>query len=71
MLLVWNGWFDRIDEAFWFEKQIQGWSRRKREALIRGDWDALPFLAKRPSAQRRISDEASPDAPDAPDAPDG
>ena len=58
--LVWNGWYDRIEDAYWFEKQVQGWSRMKREALIRGDWEALPILAKRPSARRRIQD--APDA---------
>lgn len=26
--------FQRIDEAFYREKQIQGWSRKKKEALI-------------------------------------
>jgi putative endonuclease len=29
------------------EKRIQSWSRKKREALIRGDYDALPGLASR------------------------
>src|SRR4051794_24250971 len=46
--------FDRIDEAYAFEKQVQGWSRAKRQALIRGDWDELPKLSKwrfRPSVQ--------------------
>jgi putative endonuclease len=45
--------FDRIDQAFWFEKQIQGWNRRKRKALIEGNWDALPELASRSWAARR------------------
>jgi putative endonuclease len=54
--LVWSGWYDRIEDAFRFEKQVQGWSRWKTEALIRGEWEALPFLAKRPAAQQRILD---------------
>ena len=29
------------DEAFMAERQIKGWSRRKKEALIRGDWSSL------------------------------
>jgi putative endonuclease len=45
--LVWAGDFATISEAFTFEKQVQGWSRRKREALIRGDFDALPGLSRR------------------------
>ncbi|RLV54542.1 GIY-YIG nuclease family protein [Aeromicrobium phragmitis] len=39
-------------EAFWLEKRIQKWSRAKREALIRGDFDALPALAKKPSRRK-------------------
>ena len=41
-----EGAFDRVDEAFALEKRIQGWSRAKREALIRGDYDALPWLSR-------------------------
>lgn len=32
--LVYYEEYNRIDEAFYREKQIQGWSRRKKEALI-------------------------------------
>lgn len=32
--LVYFEEFQRIDEAFYREKQIQGWSRKKKEALI-------------------------------------
>jgi len=38
--------FNRIDEAFYREKQIQKWSRRKKEALIKGDKDELVKLSK-------------------------
>lgn len=38
--------FTRIDEAFYREKQIQGWSRRKKEALINGKENDLPKLSK-------------------------
>ncbi len=38
--------FQRIDEAFYREKQIQGWNRKKKEALIEGRFDDLPELAK-------------------------
>ena len=46
--VVWSHQFDRIDEAFAFEKQIQGWSRAKRIALIEGRYDDLAELASRP-----------------------
>lgn len=34
--LVYFETFDRIDDAFYREKQIQGWGRAKKEALING-----------------------------------
>lgn len=37
--------FQRIDEAFNREKQVQGWSRSKKVALIKGCPDLLPELA--------------------------
>jgi len=37
--------FLRIDEAFYREKQVQGWSRKKKEALINGNSNLLPTLA--------------------------
>ena len=45
--LVWALEFERVDEAFTFEKQVQGWSRAKRQALIEGRWEDLPTLALR------------------------
>ncbi len=38
--------YQRIDDAFYREKQVQGWSRKKKEALIEGKNDLLPVLAK-------------------------
>jgi predicted GIY-YIG superfamily endonuclease len=46
--LVWSQSFATRDEAFAAERQIKGWSRRKKEALIGGDWTALRNLARRP-----------------------
>ena len=45
--LAWCYEYRSIQAAFDFEKQLQGWSRAKREALIRGDYEALPNLAKK------------------------
>jgi len=45
--LVYVEEFDDIGSAYRREKQIQGWSRRKREALIAGAYDSLPELSKR------------------------
>lgn len=44
--LVYFEEFDRIDEAFLREKQIQKWSRKKKEALINGKFEALHKLAE-------------------------
>ena len=45
--LVYSQWFDRVTDAITAERQVKGWSRAKKEALIRGDFDALRILAKR------------------------
>ena len=44
---VWSEYFDRITDAIATERKIKGWSRAKKEALIKGDWDSLKMLAKR------------------------
>jgi len=43
--LVYYEEFLRIDQAFLREKQVQGWSRRKKEALINGFCNKLPELS--------------------------
>ena len=43
--LVYYETFDRIDEAFAREKQIQKWSRAKKIALIQGDTEKLKNLS--------------------------
>jgi putative endonuclease len=45
--LVYAAEFADVRQAYAAEKQVQGWSRAKREALIRGDFEALPGLAKK------------------------
>jgi len=37
---------DRIDDAFYREKQVQGWSRKKKEALMASDTNQLHLLAE-------------------------
>jgi putative endonuclease len=43
--LVYFEEYPRIDDAFFREKQIQGWSRRKKKALINGEYNRLPEFA--------------------------
>ena len=38
--------FPTLHEAFMAERQVKGWSRAKKEALIRGDFAALPGLSR-------------------------
>jgi putative endonuclease len=45
--LVYSEWFDQITDAIAAERQVKGWSRAKKEALIRGDLDQLRELSKR------------------------
>ena len=44
--LVYMEEFQRIDDAFYREKQVQGWSRKKKEALINSQFELLHMLSK-------------------------
>lgn len=44
--LVYYEEFQRIDEAFYKEKQVQGWSRKKKEALIQSQSEKLHDLSE-------------------------
>jgi predicted GIY-YIG superfamily endonuclease len=69
--LVWSESFQTRDEAKSMEHRIKGWSRAKKLALIRGDFDAISTLARSkkpavlslskecPSAQR-LEEEVQP-----------
>jgi len=45
--LVWSQEFADRDEAFRAERQVKGWSRVKKEALIRGDWEGIQLLSRK------------------------
>jgi putative endonuclease len=47
--LVFSQWFERVTDAIAAERQIKGWSRAKKDALIRGEFEMLRILAKRSS----------------------
>ncbi len=44
--LLYSQEFDRITDAVAAERQLKGWSRAKKEALINGDLDRLVRLAR-------------------------
>ena len=44
--LLWATDCQTREQAFELERQVQGWSRVKKEALMRGDFAALPGLSR-------------------------
>ncbi len=72
--LVYLEEFDRIDFAFNREKQVQGWSRKKKESLINGENNKLRALAYSTRDKSGLSEpvlsgsstqtKASPQSPD-------
>ena len=50
--LVWSEHFERITDGIAMERRLKGWSRAKKEALIRGDWDGVRRLAQRKSGSK-------------------
>ena len=53
--LMWCAEFPSRYEAIAVERQIKGWSRAKKEALIAGDWERLSQLARNRQETRRPS----------------
>ncbi len=53
--LVYGEEYDRIADAYWREKQVQNWGRAKREALINGNVELLPPLAKKKFVKKQIN----------------
>jgi putative endonuclease len=46
VVLVHSSEFQHVDEAISWEKQLKGWSRAKKQALIDNDWRKLSRLAR-------------------------
>lgn len=44
--LVYYEPFNDVNQAIVWEKQIKGWSRKKKEALIRNRWEEIKKLAE-------------------------
>ena len=56
--LIFSQYFASIADAIAAERQVKGWSRSKKEALIRADWARVSLLAHRRNAhpsRRRAS----------------
>ncbi|MBU4177712.1 MAG: GIY-YIG nuclease family protein [Desulfurivibrionaceae bacterium] len=48
--LVWSQECPTREEALLAERQIKGWSRRKKEAMMCGDWGEVARLARNKTA---------------------
>lgn len=44
--LLWCGAFADPSEMVGFERQMKGWTRAKKEAFVREDWERLKALSK-------------------------
>lgn len=44
--LVYYDAFNDVNQAIAFEKQVKGWGRKKKEALIQGNWKEMKKLAE-------------------------
>ena len=51
--LVYSEYHETLIATFQRERQLKGWSRKKKEALIAGRTDVLLALSRRSSVQRR------------------
>jgi len=51
--LVWVADFPDVFQAIEIERQLKGWSRRKKEALIRGDFESIHLLAQSKEMRER------------------
>jgi len=45
VVLVWQQDFATREEALSAERQIKGWNRAKKQALIDGDWKSIQRLS--------------------------
>ena len=45
-MLVWSADFQPCDDAFFLERKLKGWSKRKKEAVMAEDWNRLQALSK-------------------------
>jgi len=60
VVLAYSEYFDQIVDAIAAERRIKGWSRAKKEALMKGDFTRISELARRrtnfrPHGSRRVA----------------
>ena len=52
--LLFTEYYDRIEDAFFREKQVQRWGRAKRLALVHERTDKLTALSRKPRSEPLI-----------------
>jgi putative endonuclease len=45
------------EEAIHAEKRLKGWSRAKKDALVRGDWDTIRRLSRSATPSRKSNEQ--------------
>jgi len=55
LALVFSQEFVTREEALAVERQLKGWSRAKKEALIRADWAAINLLSRGKHRHQRVA----------------
>jgi putative endonuclease len=58
--LVWSQIFTTREEALSAEMQIKGWSRKKKEAMMRADWPQVNRLSRGKHRHERVVQSTSP-----------
>lgn len=58
--LVYVAIFGDVNEAIAWEKRVKRWSKRKKEALIRREYEMLPLLSRRHTRFKKSNKPVSP-----------
>ncbi|MEW6766798.1 MAG: GIY-YIG nuclease family protein [Pseudomonadota bacterium] len=53
--LVWSQHFECITDAIAVERQVKGWSRAKKTALIKPSWETIRKLSRRRGGAQKTS----------------
>jgi len=53
--LAFSAEFSSREEALGCERQVKGWSRKKKEAMMRGDWAEVSCLSRSPFDRLRAN----------------
>ena len=65
--LVWSEEVGTHREALTYERQVKGWTRIKKEALIRGDWNGIHEIVREERKRREKEKHCPSTLPSKPD----